>query len=520
MEHAAVYLLKVNALFCVLFVPYYLFLKNEKFLNINRFYLLVIIALAFIFPFAPVSSLDRLSIPIQPPMFSSIYADFSKDHSFSSSNGVLEIHHPETPETSTQFSYLKIIGTIYVSIMLVFAARFLRQLFLIYKVIKSSKRTLSNGLVYCYPFNPPPPFSFFKYIILSNQHSTSEQNSQIKLHEEAHSVQWHSVDIILSEIVTVALWINPLIKVFNRVLKLNLEYLADQQVINSGTSVKSYQLNLLNSSVTPKYYPLINLFNSSNIKSRIRMINSSKPARWKLYRYILVIPFSLAVFVLFCSSFTIQEIQRDKRDSGIFDGVYQFNSQNEIRIEIKEVAGDLVLKQLWDQQKILFKKQSNLKFHNRMLDFPLEFVKDPTGSIIKVIALKKDVWIKVKGNPPEIKKEIKLSRKALVNVQGFYQCNVPGYENRFLQFTAVEKGLMVKESWTEAQFEITPEAAMKFFSKEGKYWPVEFVVGKNGLVERAIVFNHDWLKRDRNESLIIITKALRDEQTVARQKVK
>ena len=99
---------------------------------------------------------------------------------------------------------------------------------------------------------------------------------EIISHEKVHIQQWHSIDILFAELAHILLWVNPLMVYLKRCIKLNHEYIADGEVINSGVDKKDYQLSILQSSFKLQAHQLTNLYSSSKIKTRIKMMNLKK----------------------------------------------------------------------------------------------------------------------------------------------------------------------------------------------------------------------------------------------------
>jgi len=69
-----------------------------------------------------------------------------------------------------------------------------------------------------------------------------------------------------------------------------------------------------------------------------------------------------------------------------FAGKYQFTviKINFLQISVKDSG--LLLKQLWDNQEIAFKRTGALAFYNDEHSFPLVFTKDNLGKITQVLA--------------------------------------------------------------------------------------------------------------------------------------
>jgi TonB family protein len=77
--------------------------------------------------------------------------------------------------------------------------------------------------------------------------------------------------------------------------------LADNQVLKSGFEPKNYQYHLLKLTYEPADSKLINQFNVSPIKKRIKMMNSKKTKKAGLLKYVLII--QVALTLLWLSSF-------------------------------------------------------------------------------------------------------------------------------------------------------------------------------------------------------------------------
>ena len=103
-----------------------------------------------------------------------------------------------------------------------------------------------------------------------------EEKQEILTHEQTHVRQWHSIDVIISEIVNIICWMNPFAWLLKTEIRLNLEYLADHKVMESGTNKKAYQYHLLGLANQNRQTGLYNNFNLSHLKNRIKMMNKKR----------------------------------------------------------------------------------------------------------------------------------------------------------------------------------------------------------------------------------------------------
>jgi hypothetical protein len=140
------------------------------------------------------------------------------------------------------------------------------------------------------------PFSFFNVIFLPK----NENSQMIIEHEIAHVRQFHWVDLILVEIVSVLLWFNPFVILYKKSLKLQHEYLADTSVIKDKNQIETYLNCMLKQVQAVSYNGIISQFYCKTIKKRIIMITKNKTSNKYLGVYLLVLP--LVCFMLFAFS--------------------------------------------------------------------------------------------------------------------------------------------------------------------------------------------------------------------------
>ena len=177
-----------------------------------------------------------------------------------------------------------------------------------------------------------------------------------------------------------------------------------------------------------------------------------------------------------------------------FEGYYQFQNDKNDFLQITAKGNNLILKQLWDGEEIVFVQKSELEFFNEEKSFPLKFSKDKDGAIIQVLAFDKDLWNKVKDYKPVIKKEIQLTPGQLKAVEGKYQFQFEKDKDVFLQITAGKDHLVLKQLWDGKEISFVSESELEFFCKN-KPFPLKFIKDKNGNVIQMLAFDKDsWEK--------------------------
>ncbi|MBO4841978.1 MAG: TonB family protein [Bacteroidales bacterium] len=149
-----------------------------------------------------------------------------------------------------------------------------------------------------------PSFSWLRHIVLSR--SDFARYPAILTHEKTHVRCGHSTDLLLSSLLTVFQWFNPLVWVCRGELKLLHEYEADDFVLNQGIDATQYQLLLVKKAVGEKRFLLANGFNHAQLKNRITMMQTPAGAAWKKFSLLLLIPL-LAATVLLLAECTSRE---------------------------------------------------------------------------------------------------------------------------------------------------------------------------------------------------------------------
>ena len=151
------------------------------------------------------------------------------------------------------------------------------------------------------------PFSFFNWIFINPTKHNRQETDEIITHELAHCRQLHSVDILFTELFAIVFWANPFVWLLKREVRLNLEYLADNNVLAGGTDSKKYQYHLLGLAYRKNVATISNNFNVLPLKKRIKMMNKKRTKRIAKVKYALYIP--LAAMLLVVSN--IETVARD-----------------------------------------------------------------------------------------------------------------------------------------------------------------------------------------------------------------
>ena len=282
-----IYLLKANVGIALFYAFYKLFCQRDTFFQWRRIALLSFLGMSFVYPLLNIQHW----VKEQPSMYelATYYATFM-DESENVSAPVTATS--EIPGILIICYYLYIIGVVVLSL------RFLVQLLSILRMRWIGKATTLNGQCIislpCYV----SPFSFFQWIFIHLPMLDKESQHEILMHEQTHAKQWHSVDVIISEIINIVCWFNPFMWLLKSEIRLNLEYLADNKVVETSIDHKQYQYHLLGLTHISKQTGLYNNFNVSHLKRRIIMMNKKRTRTAGRIKYALFAPLAAALLLV------------------------------------------------------------------------------------------------------------------------------------------------------------------------------------------------------------------------------
>lgn len=135
------------------------------------------------------------------------------------------------------------------------------------------------------------PCSFGNTIFINPSKYDWEVYNQILSHEKIHVQQKHTLDIIVAELVLIFQWFNPFAWIYRREIENNLEFLTDDQVVQQNeVDKKSYQLSLVKVSAPHLPLRLTTNYNQSILKTRIAMMNKKRSNLHTAWKYFFLLP--------------------------------------------------------------------------------------------------------------------------------------------------------------------------------------------------------------------------------------
>lgn len=156
--------------------------------------------------------------------------------------------------------------------------------------MKKKAKLISNHHTKIYQIDEDiTPFSFGNAIFINKEIHNDDELQEIIRHEFVHVKQKHTVDIIWCELLCILNWYNPFAWLLRWSMKQNLEFIADNKVLQNGFDKKEYQYLLLKV-MGNRQFAFTNHFNFSFLKRRIVMMNTIKSAKVQLIKFMFLLP--------------------------------------------------------------------------------------------------------------------------------------------------------------------------------------------------------------------------------------
>lgn len=315
MESLLTYIIQVNLLLGIIYLGYIGLLKGLTFYVLNRIYFLAGGLFAFVYPF-----LDLKSLFVQRGLNMGLVGE------------QISLYITK-PEVQQQLTLGRLVEIVFMVGAMVLLAKFVFQLLSLLRIHLNSKSDQWRTYLFRNVLIPVVPFSFLNKIYVNKgQHQDAELKDIFK-HEDIHVKGLHSVDILLFEMILVCCWYNPFVWLMRRVIRQNLEFLTDQQVLDKGVDKQAYQYSLLNVSKKGGSVGLSNQFNFKLLKRRILMMNKKRSSKIALSKYAFLLP----VFLLTGAAFTVS-----KAEGSIEGVVEQVNKTRVIQLG-KDLQVDVAL---------------------------------------------------------------------------------------------------------------------------------------------------------------------------------
>jgi TonB family protein len=282
------YLIEANLGIALFLGAYLLILSTETEFKLQRMFLLLGVLVSLTFPLLHIEfdsavfpSLGKLMPPHLLPEI------------------VIESNRPESAisETTSLKNVWFYIVVLYIGITLFFFTRFIARISnLIIFLRKSQRFSIGRVKIVESSDDSTPTFSFFNIIVLGDSKKLSaDERRKVIHHETVHVDGYHSIDILLVNLLGIFFWFNPLISIYKKIFVQLHEFEADARAVENR-DVNEYCNLLAKVALESAGFKLANHFNNSLTLKRIKMMKTIKRKirPWKMFAMAGVIPLTFA----------------------------------------------------------------------------------------------------------------------------------------------------------------------------------------------------------------------------------
>lgn len=287
------YLFKSTICLFILYVLYWGVLRSNANHQLNRFSVLLCLIFSFSFPFIPLG----FSSPTEwPPAVHSVVQ--------LSSNLQGEFFETTSGQSTNIYPIIYVLGLVVFTLRTIFGfyslIRFyshsLRYDDLDFKIVSVNEKI--------------SPFTFFNFLFLGTQQLNDKELKTLVIHEKCHKDYYHSIDVLIFELLTIIFWFNPIIWLFQKEMRIQHEFQADEHVLKSGVEPVDYQ-QLLFRTITGVSPQITNAFNKTSLTKRFNMMKNKKnSSKMDYFKAAFILP--TMVFILAGAAFVGHEIVGQK----------------------------------------------------------------------------------------------------------------------------------------------------------------------------------------------------------------
>ena len=263
------YMVEANLSICFFLLVYQLVLKKETDFLFKRGYLLLALLVSILAP------LLHFNISSAIPLNEAIQTYWLPEIRLANMLAVTAMN-----SSSLYFWIFVSYGVGVAIFLLLFIARLIK----IRKTIFQSPRKSHGSICVIELPHSAEVFSFFKFIFIGQSvRLTENERRQVILHESVHVHNFHSLDILFINVITIFFWFNPWIKTYRKSLVQLHEFEADARSVKTH-EVDGYCSLLAKAALNSSGYQLANHFTNSLTIKRIEMMKTMKTkiAWWKV----------------------------------------------------------------------------------------------------------------------------------------------------------------------------------------------------------------------------------------------
>lgn len=266
------YSLAASLVVILMFPIIYRLVNHSTAFRFNRAAILAVVALAMLFPaihlidFAPTANIQIGKIA-----------------------SVAQLTSGDTIVAGHGIDIISILIITYMSVVAALIIREAVSYFRLSRLISSAEQTDEGSYILSRVSDDKiAPFSWGRFIVIPKSNDVAQS---IIMHEKAHIVKRHWIDIAVIDLFCIFTWYNPFSWIIRNLAALNHEFEADEAVIASGVDTLEYQRLLVSKAIGHRTMPLVNNFAIGSKSFRKRVLSMSRPrSKRQLWPVIMAVP--------------------------------------------------------------------------------------------------------------------------------------------------------------------------------------------------------------------------------------
>ena len=299
-----VYLLKMLLCSAVLLGYYWVALRNERFHQWNRMYLLSAVILSLVVPFLEIPILPAAQVPMKEIVQRSLLTPTSQPEIVTASAA--------HATNGTAFNGNELLLAFYLAVGGVLFLKISQSVFQIIRLRHRYPAVNQGNFLLIETDLTSAPFSFFKWLFWRNDITSDQSELQSILnHELTHIHEGHSYDKLFMETIVALCWFNPFFWLIRHELTLIHEYHADQAAIKNGNTEAFSRMILSIHFDGGNPRPSHSLF-SSSLEKRLKMISNRNISNKAFLRKAFAFP--ITTLLIFSLGVTQQKANAQKQE--------------------------------------------------------------------------------------------------------------------------------------------------------------------------------------------------------------
>ena len=297
MEAFGMYLLKSAVWLTGFTIVFLVVLRNERYFQLNRAYLLSGIFASVVFPLftwhyaVVLPSVPSAEIAI-PEM---------------STQAMVYTGTTITPGIPVYW-WFYLVGIAW------FAFRLFRQTWIVVRKLRKTGYVINGPVKLVRTPEYTASFSFFSFVFV-NPSTSDIETEEIVNHECGHIQKLHWFDLLFVELLCMMQWFNPFVWIYSHLVRQNHEYLADEMALQRTSNPAIYRATLLNQMLGVPVISLANSFSYSLNKKRFKMMKKRIDSPFRKLRLLIVLPLIAFVFYAFAKPEYISSINVIQSDN-------------------------------------------------------------------------------------------------------------------------------------------------------------------------------------------------------------